>query len=104
MPRLRGRAGPADLAPRPAWLFRPRDLHQRGCSERGALRGLIRNGPAGDYTTFRRVGYEGVTTFNTRSDYTHTVTLPNHTTAFTGRPVLQPTGQSNTVHHFYTNQ
>jgi hypothetical protein len=45
-----------------------------------------------------------VTTFNTRSDYTHTVTLPNHTAAFTGRRVLQPTGQSNTVHHFYTNQ
>ena len=41
--------------------------------------------------------------FNARSDCTHTVTLPNHTNAFTGRRVLQPAGYPNTVHHYYTN-
>jgi hypothetical protein len=38
-----------------------------------------------------------------RTDFTHTVTIPNHTCMATGRPVLQPDGQPNTVHHGYTN-
>jgi hypothetical protein len=52
---------------------------------------------------FRRFVDEGATTFNARTDYTHTNTLPNHTSMITGRPVLQPAGQSATVHHGYTN-
>ena len=69
----------------------------------GLLRGLIGNDLAGAYTHVRRFGYEGVTTFNARSDYTHEVTLPNRMTLSTGRPVLQPAGQLNTVHRSYTN-
>ena len=45
---------------------------------------------------------EGLT-FNARTDYTHTVTIPNHTCMLTGRPVLQPVGQPNTTHHGYTS-
>jgi hypothetical protein len=69
----------------------------------GLLRDLIGNDLAGDYAHFRRFGYEGAITFNAHSDDTHTVTLPNHTIMLTGRPVLQPVGQPNTVHHCYTN-
>jgi hypothetical protein len=45
----------------------------------------------------------GASTFNARTDYTHTVTLPNHTCMVTGRPVLQPDGQPDTVHHGYVS-
>jgi Type I phosphodiesterase / nucleotide pyrophosphatase len=48
---------------------------------------------------FARFVAEGATTFNARSDYGSTVTLPNHVTLVTGRPVVQPVGQPNTVHH-----
>jgi hypothetical protein len=51
---------------------------------------------------FARFVTEGATTFNARTDFTHTNTLPNHTTMLTGRPVLQPAGQPATVHHGYT--
>ena len=57
----------------------------------------------GAYANFRRFVDEGTTAFNARSDYTHKVTLPNRMTLSTGRPVLQTTGQLNTVHRFYTN-
>ena len=50
---------------------------------------------------FRRFVTEGASTFNARTDYANTVTLPNHATMLTGRPVLQPAGQPNTVHHGY---
>ena len=43
---------------------------------------------------------EGVTTFNARTDYSHTLTLPNHTSIITGRPVLQ-SGDDPTLHHGY---
>jgi len=69
----------------------------------GLLRGLSRNGLAGDYTHLQRFGYEGATTFNARSDYTHNVTFPNRMTLSTGRPVPQPAGHPNTVHHFPMN-
>jgi hypothetical protein len=38
-------------------------------------------------------------TYNARTDYYDTYTIPNHTSMITGRPVLQPSGQPNTVHH-----
>ena len=41
--------------------------------------------------------------YHARTDYFRTTTLQNHTTMITGRPVLQPSGQPNTVHHGYTN-
>lgn len=52
---------------------------------------------------FARLVAEGAVTFNARSDYGLTVTLPNHVTMVTGRPVLQPVGQPNTVHHGWTS-
>ncbi len=48
---------------------------------------------------FKRFQEEGVWTTNARTDYTHTNTLPNHTCMFTGRPVGQPDGMPDTVHH-----
>lgn len=66
------------------------------------LQNLIANDTAGDYANFARMVDEGATSFNARTDYTHTITLPNHTSMLTGRPVLQPAGQPNTVHHGWT--
>jgi cysteine-rich repeat protein len=67
------------------------------------LQGLVQNDAAGDFAHFERFVAEGATTFNARADYTYTITLPNHTTMLTGRPVTQPAGQPNTVHHGWTS-
>lgn len=67
------------------------------------LQALLANDTTGDYANYQRLVDEGASTFNARTDFTHTVTIPNHTTMLTGRPVLQPSGQPNTVHHGYTN-
>jgi Type I phosphodiesterase / nucleotide pyrophosphatase len=66
------------------------------------LQALVAGDATGDYAHFARFVNEGASTFNARADYTHTITLPNHTSMLTGRPVLQPSGQPNTVHHGYT--
>jgi len=50
---------------------------------------------------FQRFVAEGATTFDARTDYSYTNTLPNHTCMLTGRPVLQAAGQPVTVHHGY---
>jgi predicted AlkP superfamily pyrophosphatase or phosphodiesterase len=44
------------------------------------------------YPHFTELVRTGASTFNARTDYTHTVTLPNHTSMITGRPVLCPPG------------
>jgi hypothetical protein len=67
----------------------------------GLLRDLLATDTAGDYANFQRLVDEGATTFEARTDYSHTTTLPNHTSMLTGRPVSQPTGQANTTHHGY---
>ena len=54
------------------------------------------------YENFKRFVTEGATSFDARSDYTHTWTMPAHVSMVTGRPVLQPAAQPNTVHHGYT--
>lgn len=67
------------------------------------LQALIASDTVGDYASFARLASEGAGTFNARADFTHTNTLPNHTTMITARPVSQPSGQPNTVHHGYTD-
>ncbi len=67
------------------------------------LQTLLANDSNGTYAGFQRLVTEGASTYNARTDYTHTVTIPNHTSMLTGRPVLQPASQPNTVHHGYTN-
>lgn len=54
---------------------------------------------AGEAPNFKRFQTEGAWTTQARTDYTHTITLPNHTSMVTGRPVSQPVGQPNTLHH-----
>lgn len=54
---------------------------------------------AGDAPTFKRLQDEGAWTHNARTDFTHTVTLPNHTSMITCRPVLQPDGVERIVCH-----
>lgn len=58
--------------------------------------------PTGDYANFLRLQREGAFTLNARTDVTHTVTLPNHATMVTGRPVLVPSGLEPTVSHNWT--
>lgn len=67
------------------------------------LKGLLETEPPAELAGFRRFVVGGATTFNARADYTHTNTLPNHTSMLTGRPVSRPSGQPNTVHHGWTN-
>ena len=57
----------------------------------------------GALPNFARLLNEGAYTYNARTDYTHTITLPNHTSMLTGRPVSQPTGLANTLHHGWTS-
>lgn len=56
----------------------------------------------GKAPNLKRFQDEGVWTINARADYTQTNTLPNHTCMLTGRPVAQPDGMPNTVHHGFT--
>jgi hypothetical protein len=57
---------------------------------------------AGQAPNFKRFEDEGAWTLNGRSDYTQTVTLPNHTCMITGRPTLQPAGMPNAPTHNWT--
>jgi hypothetical protein len=65
------------------------------------LKSLIAGSPA-TYPNFRRLELESAFTYNARSDFDFTETIPNHASVLTGRPVSQPAGQPNTVHHGYS--
>jgi hypothetical protein len=66
------------------------------------LAAMLAASPPTDLPSFRRFVTEGATTFDARSDFTDTITLPNHTCMLTGRPVRQPPGQPAGVAHGYT--
>ena len=51
------------------------------------------------FPTFKRLQTEGASTLNARCDVTYSITLPNHASMFTGRPVDQPPGWANTTQH-----
>lgn len=53
----------------------------------------------GDLPNFAGLSQLGASTHNARADYTHTVTLPGHTSMLTGRPVTAVEGYPPDVHH-----
>jgi hypothetical protein len=57
---------------------------------------------AGELGTFRQLQRTGSWTHNARSDPSYTVTLPNHTTMLTGRPVSAVPGLLPTTHHGFS--
>ncbi len=65
------------------------------------LKALVEGSPE-LYPNFQRFVAEGATTFNARTDVMSTVTMPNHISMLTGRPMLRPDGASTTTHHGYT--
>ena len=67
------------------------------------LQDLIATDTVGDFSNFARFMDEGVGTFNARTDFSHTNTLPNHVSMLSGRPVQRPAGQAVTVNHGYTS-
>jgi hypothetical protein len=72
----------------------------------GLAAGHLFNGVVREPQRFPSLGRlmrEGAFTFNARCDVTHSITVPNHLCMILGRPVLQPAGQPDTVHHGYTN-
>lgn len=55
-----------------------------------------------EFNNFERLIKEGATTLNARTDYTRTITLPNHTCMVTGRPVHTPYDWAECQGHFWT--
>lgn len=62
------------------------------------LQEVMASAPA-EFPTFWRLVTNGASTFNARNDYFESITMPNHTSMLTGRPVLQPEGMPDTTHH-----
>lgn len=56
-----------------------------------------------EFPAFSRMRREGATTLNARTDYAHTVTLPNHASMVTGRPVQTPKEWAEARGHGWTN-
>jgi hypothetical protein len=52
---------------------------------------------------FRRLQREGAWTYEARTDVDFTVTLPNHSSMLTGRPVNDQFGEAGTGHHWMDN-
>ena len=58
---------------------------------------------AGQAPNFARLKAEGAWTFNARTDYDITVTLPNHVSMLTGRPINNKYGITNSGHRWTLN-
>lgn len=56
-----------------------------------------------EFKNFSRLIEEGASTLNARTDYSHTITLPNHTSMITGRPVQTPEGFERARGHYWQN-
>lgn len=54
-----------------------------------------------EFPNFERLIHEGTYTFNARTDYSKTITLPNHLCMITGRPVKTPEGHPEFTGHGY---
>lgn len=65
------------------------------------LRDYVRVAPS-QFPNFVRLASEGASSMNARGDATSLVTMPNHASMLTGRPVRQPSGWPNTAHHGVT--
>ena len=66
------------------------------------LEKFLAQSPA-EFPNFARMKREGASTLNARTDYTHTVTLPNHTSMVTGRPVQTPADWPDAKGHYWTH-
>ena len=66
------------------------------------LADLMENDPAAT-AAFHRLVDEGASTFDARTDATHTRTLPNHASMLTGRPVDAVTGLADTTNLGYVD-
>ena len=64
------------------------------------LQFYVTNAPS-QFPNFNRLITNGASTMNARCDFAYSETVPNHITMFTARPVEQPAGLPNTVHHGY---
>ncbi len=58
---------------------------------------------AGEAPNFKRFEDEGAWTTNARADYSYTITLPNHATILTGRPVLPAASLPDVAAHNWTS-
>lgn len=57
----------------------------------------------GKLPNFAALGSAGASTLNARTDYEYTITLPNHTSMLTGRPVSADDDLPSTAHHGWTS-
>lgn len=67
----------------------------------GYLKTFIETAPT-QFPNFVRLRNASAYTYNARCDYAQSVTLPNHYSMITGRPVQQPAGLPSSVHHGFT--
>lgn len=57
--------------------------------------------PGSQFFGFSRLVREGAVTYNARCDYSHSVTIPNHTSMITGRPVIAEEPLPPEIQHGY---
>lgn len=66
------------------------------------LRNALDAAPA-DFPAFRKLRTGGAATFEARCDFDYSETIPNHTAVVTGRPVIDPPGQTGVAHGYTAN-